>query len=67
MHRLGVIAMEEKPNIFNRMKDKFMAEFEKMQSEREEVEITINNKARNTLKDAELELAANCPQYGLSK
>lgn len=67
LHRLGVISTEDKPDIVNGMKDKFLAEFEKMQSERDEMEININNKACNTLKEAELQLAAGCPEYGLSK
>ena len=46
------------------MKDKFIADFEKVQSERDETEVDITNKARNTLKEAEHQLAENCPQYG---
>ena len=67
LHRLGVISTEDKPDTVNGMKDKFIAEFETMQSERDEMEININNKACNTLKEAELQLAAGCPEYGLSK
>ena len=59
--------MEDKLDIFNGMRDKFIADFEKMQSEREEMEIDITNKARNTLKEAEHQLAESCPQYGFSK
>ena len=66
IHRLGVISMEDRPDILNGMKDKFIAEFETLQSERDKSEVNINNKACNTLKEAELELAENCPQHGLS-
>lgn len=59
--------MEDKLDIFNGMKDKFIADFEKMQSEREEMEVDITNKARNTLKEAEDQLAESCPQHGFSK
>ena len=62
-----MISMEDKPDICKGMKDKFMADFEKVQAERNEAEVNINNKARNTLKEAEVQLAANCPEYGLSK
>ena len=62
-----MISMEDKPDIYNGMKDKFTAKFEQIQAERIEMEININNKASNTLKEAELQLAANCPEYGLSK
>lgn len=66
-YRLGVISTEEKPGIYNGMKEKFIAEFEKIQAERDEMEVNINNKASNSLKEAERELAASCPEYGLSK
>ena len=62
-----MISTEDKPDIINEMKDKFITEFKEMQSERDETEVNINNKARNTLKEAEFQLAANCPEYGLSK
>ena len=62
-----MISMEDKLDIFNGMKDKFLADFEKMQSERDEMEIDITNKARNTLKEAEHQLAESCPQHGFSK
>ncbi len=62
-----MISMEDKLDIFNGMKDKFIAEFEKMQSERDETEANITNKASNTLQEAECHLADNCPQHGLSK
>ena len=62
-----MISTEDKLNIFNGMKDKFIADFEKMQSDRDEMEVDITNKARNTLKEAEHQLAENCPQHGFSK
>ena len=67
VYRLDVITAEDKHEILEGMKDRFVADFEKMQAERNEAEININNKARNILKDEELQLAANCPEYGLSK
>jgi hypothetical protein len=65
--RLGVISTEDKLDIFNGMKDKFIAEFDKIQSERDEMEVNITKKASNTLQEAERHLAENCPQHGLSK
>ena len=62
-----MISTEDKLNIFNGMKDKFIADIEKMQSERDEMEVDITNKARNTLKEAEHQLVENCPQHGFSK
>ena len=62
-----MISTEDKLDIFNGMKDKFIADFEKMQSDRDETEVEITNKARNTLKEAEYQLAENCPLHGFSK
>lgn len=64
MFRLGVISREDMPKICEQMKDNVMAMIEKLQAERARAEENINNKARNALKEAELQLSVNCSEHG---
>ena len=59
--RLGVTS---KDDVYKQMRDDFIAAFENLQATRAQTEANINAKACNALKEAELQLNANCPLYG---
>lgn len=59
--RLGVTSTDD---VCKQMRDDFIAAFENLQATRAQTEANINAKARNALKEAELQLNANCPLYG---
>lgn len=59
--RLGVTP---KDDVCKQMRDDFIAAFENLQAMRAQTEADINAKACNALKEAELQLNADCPSYG---
>ena len=64
MYRLG---LADTHNIGKRLKDDFATEFEMLQESRAQTEADINARACEALKQSEIKLNANCPEYGLGK